>query len=195
MLDIFQTNVRELIDLLRRLAPLEPRIVQAADAMLDCWRHHGKVLIAGNGGSAADAMHWTEELVVRFEKNRRALAAVALSDPTILSCCANDFGYEHVFTRQIEALGRPGDCFIAMTTSGNSPNLVSALTAARRHQLTTIALLGKNGGKCLELADIELIVPSDNTARIQEIHKLIFHSICQWIDRQVSTDADLDPMA
>lgn len=185
MRDIFQTNVRELVELLGRLEPLEPLIVRTADAMLDCWRRGGKILIAGNGGSAADAMHWAEELVVRFEKNRPALAAIALSDPTILSCCANDFGYEHVFTRQIEALGRPGDVFIAMTTSGNSGNLVAALQSARRRQLTPVALLGKNGGQCRGLADVELIVPSDNTARIQEVHKLIFHSICQWVDREV----------
>jgi D-sedoheptulose 7-phosphate isomerase len=130
-------------------------------------------------------MHFAEELVVRFQKNRRALAAIALSDPTVLSCCANDFGYDAVFTRQLEALGRPGDIFIAMTTSGDSPNLVAAIKAARQLEMTTVSFLGKSGGQSKSLADIELLVPSQNTARIQEIHKLIFHSICQWIDYQV----------
>jgi D-sedoheptulose 7-phosphate isomerase len=182
---IFQSNIRELSDLLTRLDPLSGPIVQAAQAMLECWRRGGKVLIAGNGGSAADAMHFAEELVVRFQKNRRALAAIALTDPTILSCCANDFGYDAVFTRQLEALGRPGDVFIAMTTSGDSPNIVAALKTARQLEMTTVSLLGKTGGQSKSLADIELLVPSHNTARIQEIHKLIFHSICQWIDNQV----------
>jgi D-sedoheptulose 7-phosphate isomerase len=185
MRTIFQDNIRELSDLLTRLDPLAGPIVEAAQAMLDCWRRGGKVLVAGNGGSAADAMHFAEELVVRFQKNRRALAAIALSDPTVLSCCANDFGYDAVFTRQLEALGRPGDIFIAMTTSGDSKNIVAALKTARQLQMTSIALLGKTGGQCKTLADIELIVPSPNTARIQEIHKLIFHSICQWVDDQV----------
>lgn len=182
---IFGDNVRELVDLLGRLEALHEPIAQAAEALVQCWRRGGKVLIAGNGGSCADAMHFAEELVVRFQKNRKALAAIALSDPTVLSCCANDFGYETVFARQIEALGRGGDVLVVMSTSGDSPNIVAALHAAASQKLRTIALLGKTGGRCKSLADIELIVPSSNTARIQEVHTLIFHSICQWVDEQV----------
>lgn len=182
---IFRRNAEELRELLDRLQVLEKPIRRAAEAMMACWGRDGKVLIAGNGGSAADAMHFAEELVVRFAKNRKALAAIALADPTVITCAANDFGYETIFNRQIEALGRPGDLFIAMTTSGNSRNLVAAMRAARARGLTTISFTGKDGGEIKDLADIELLVPSQNTARIQEIHKLVFHSLCQWIEDQV----------
>lgn len=182
---IFRRNAEELRELLARLQVLETPIRQAGEAMMACWGREGKVLIAGNGGSAADAMHFAEELVVRFAKNRRALAAIALADPTVITCAGNDFGYDTIFDRQIEALGRPGDLFVAMTTSGNSRNLVSAMRAAKARRLTTVSFTGKDGGAIKGLADIEMIVPSQNTARIQEIHKLIFHSLCQWIEERV----------
>jgi D-sedoheptulose 7-phosphate isomerase len=182
---IFRQNVEELRGLLGRLEPLQAPLRQAAEALMDCWARDGKVLIAGNGGSAADAMHFAEELVVRFRKNRRALAAIALTDPTVITCAGNDFCYEQIFERQVQALGRPGDLFIAMTTSGNSPNLLLGLKAARAGGLKTLSFLGKEGGRARGLADIELIVPSDNTARIQEIHKLMFHALCEWIDQRV----------
>jgi D-sedoheptulose 7-phosphate isomerase len=152
---------------------------------MDCWKRDGKILIAGNGGSAADAMHFAEELVVRFSKNRRALAAIALTDPTVITCAGNDFGFQTIFERQLHALGRPGDLFIAMTTSGNSPNILAAMQAAKKQGLATISFTGKDGGQIKDLADIELLVPSNNTARIQEIHQLLFHALCQWIDQQV----------
>jgi D-sedoheptulose 7-phosphate isomerase len=182
---VFRQNVEDLRELLGRLAGLEQPLRQAAAALMDCWGRDGKVLIAGNGGSAADAMHFAEELVVRFRKNRRALAAIALTDPTVITCAGNDFCYEQIFERQVHALGRPGDLFIAMTTSGNSANLLLALKAARAGGLNTLSFLGKAGGQAKGLADIELIVPSDNTARIQEVHKLMFHALCERIDQQV----------
>lgn len=177
--------VAEMGELLPRLSALEPETQKLADVMLACWERRGKVLIAGNGGSAADAMHFAEELAVRYHKNRRALAAIALCDSTVLTCAGNDFGYDRVFARQIEALGNPGDIFIAMTTSGNSPNILLAIEEARQRQMTTVGFLGKGGGKMKGACDIELIVPSDTTARIQEAHKLLFHVICEWIDAQV----------
>lgn len=183
---ILEQSIAELQSALAGLSSLRPALDRLAGAMMDCWQQRGKVLIAGNGGSAADAMHFAEELVVRFGKNRRALAAIALTDPTVLTCAGNDFGYQTVFQRQVEALGNPGDILIAMTTSGNSENLLLALQTARRQGLTTAAFLGKDGGKCRGLADIELIAPSSVTARIQECHKLLFHSICQWIDDEVA---------
>ena len=176
----------ELADLLPKMGALEPVAQKLADTLLACWERRGKVLLAGNGGSAADAMHFAEELSVRYQKNRRALAAVALCDPTVLTCAGNDFGYERVFARQVEALGNPGDVFVAMTTSGNSPNILLAIEEARRRGVTTVAFLGKGGGKTKGLCDIELIVPSDSTARIQEAHKLLFHVICEWIDTKVA---------
>ena len=137
----------------------------------------GQILTCGNGGSACDALHLSEELVGRFDRNRRSLAAICLcADAPLLTCIANDFGYNEVFARQVEGLGRPGDALIVFSTSGNSPNLVAALQAARRLGLATISLLGKNGGKCLGLADYEIIVPSHTTARVQEVHTFILHA-------------------
>jgi D-sedoheptulose 7-phosphate isomerase len=153
--------------------------------MLDCWSKRGKVLIAGNGGSAADAMHLAEELTVRFAKNRRALAAMALCDPTVLTCAANDLGYDYVFARQIEAFGNPEDVFIALTTSGNSVNIIKAMELSKSRGLVTAAFLGKDGGKLRGKCDIELLVPSSTTARIQEAHHLLFHALCEWIESKV----------
>jgi D-sedoheptulose 7-phosphate isomerase len=182
---ILSRSIRELAELLPSLAALEPRLQQLGEAMMACWDRRGKVLTAGNGGSAADAMHFAEELVVRYQKNRRALAAVALCDPTVLTCAGNDFGYESVFERQVEALGNPGDLLVVMTTSGNSPTLVRAVELAVSRGLQTAAFLGRDGGRTRGLCQIELIVPCQSTARIQEAHKLLFHSLCEWIDAQL----------
>ena len=186
---ILNQSIAELQAILPRLAELRPALQQLGDMMVQCWQNRGKVLIAGNGGSAADAMHFAEELVVRFAANRRALAAIALTDPTVLTCAGNDFGYETVFSRQVEALGNAGDLLIVMSTSGNSPNLIKALQVARQQGLRTAALLGKDGGKTRGLADVELIVPSNVTGRIQECHQLMFHSLCQWIDEVFAPDS------
>jgi len=185
MESLLRQSIGEMAELLPRLIGLSGHLKRLGDAMMETWKHRGKVLVAGNGGSAADAMHFAEELVVRFARNRRALPAIALADPTVISCAANDFGFESVFTRQLEALGNPGDVFVAMTTSGNSANLVAALRTAKQTGLVTAAFLGKDGGQARGLADIELLVPSNVTARIQEAHKLLFHTLCQWVDSQV----------
>lgn len=176
---------RELAELLPLLPRFAPELERLGQAMLGCWAKRGKVLIAGNGGSAADALHFAEELTVRYRKNRRALAAVALADPTALTCCGNDFGYDAIFARQVEALGNPGDIFIGFTTSGNSPSILRALETARSQQLTTVTFLGKDGGAARGQGDIELLVPSASTARIQEIHQVLFHMVCEWIDERV----------
>jgi D-sedoheptulose 7-phosphate isomerase len=153
--------------------------------MLKCWEAHGKVLIAGNGGSAADAMHFAEELSVRYQKNRRALAAMALCDAPAITCAANDFGYDQVFARQVEALGNAGDILIVLSTSGNSNSVIKALELAKARKLLTVAFLGKDGGRSKGLADIELLVPSPLTARVQEAHKLLYHVLCEWIESKV----------
>jgi D-sedoheptulose 7-phosphate isomerase len=172
-------------ELLPKLLPLADPLQQLVSAMLVSWEKGGKTLVAGNGGSAADAMHFAEELVVRFRKNRRALPAIALCDPTVITCAANDFGYETVFERQVEAFGKPGDVLIILSTSGNSMNLLKAAKLAKSHGLITAAFLGKSGGAARGLCDIELIVPSDDTARIQEAHKLFIHTLCEYVDRQI----------
>lgn len=185
MTAVWQQNVSELSELLTRLKPLEPGLERFADSLMKCWKGGGKVLFAGNGGSAADAMHFAEELIIRFHKNRAALAAIALCDPTVITCTGNDFGYDEIFARQVEGLGKSGDVLVLMSTSGNSANLVRALEMAKKRSMITVAMVGKDGGKLKGLCDIELIVPSQITHHIQEIHKVIYHAICQWVDTQV----------
>ena len=178
----YRAAIAEWTQLLPTLDGLAPVVEELGQAMLTCWRSGGKILFAGNGGSAADAMHFAEELVVRFHKDRPALAAIALLDPTAVTCVGNDMGYEQIFARQIDALGKPGDLFVGLTTSGNSPNMLAAMSMAKRRGLKTCGFLGKDGGKLRGTLDIELIVPSTTTARVQEAHKLAFHSLCVWID-------------
>jgi D-sedoheptulose 7-phosphate isomerase len=150
------------------------------------YRNGGKILIAGNGGSAADAQHFAGELVSRFYFDRPALAAVALTtDSSIMTAISNDYGYEEVFSRQIEALGQAGDVFIAISTSGNSPNILKALLKARELGLATIGLTGRNGGMMKSLCDICLCVPSDSTPRIQECHLVIEHALCACIEEEL----------
>ena len=176
-------NLRELLP---KIAVLSPALERLGESMLGCWKNRGKVLMAGNGGSAADAIHFAEELVVRYQKKRRALAAMALCDASVLTCAANDLGYENVFSRQVEAYGNEGDIFIALSTSGNSPNILKAIHAARQNHLLTASFLGKDGGQAKGLCDIELLVPSPITARIQEAHKILYHTLCEWIEARVS---------
>lgn len=183
---VLKQSIAELQEVLPRLLDLLPALQKMAEMMVGCWERRGKVLIAGNGGSSADAMHFSEELVVRYCTNRRALASIALCDPTVLTCAGNDFGYDAVFARQVEALGNAGDVLIVMSSSGNSQNLINALQTARQQGLKTVAWLGKDGGKTRGLADLELIVPSNVTGRIQECHKVLFHSLCQWIDERIA---------
>ena len=178
----FAAALAEWNELLPSLSAMTPAVEQLGQAMLTCWKNGGKVMFAGNGGSAADAMHFAEELVVRFNKNRRALAALALLDPTAVTCAGNDMGFDQIFARQVDALGKPGDLFCGLTTSGNSPNIVGAMDFARGRGMVTCAFLGKDGGKLRGRCDVEILVPSNSTARIQETHKLIFHALCVWID-------------
>lgn len=145
-----------------------------------------KVLIAGNGGSAADAQHFAAELVGRFMKERKGFSAIALTtDTSILTSVANDYSYEHVFSRQVEALGKKGDVFIGFSTSGNSESILNAVTSARKVGMEAIGFLGKDGGKMASLCDEVILVPSDVTARIQEIHEIIIHLICEEIENKL----------
>ena len=185
MKSILQRAVDDTRELLPRLLALEPQMTALAEAMMAAWSRKGKVLVAGNGGSASDAMHLAEELVARFQKNRKALAAIALCDPTVLTCAANDFGFEEVFSRQVEAFGNAGDVLIVFSTSGNSPNIIKALEAGKRQGLVTAAFLGRDGGKARGACDIELIVPAQASHRIQEGHKILYHSLCEWVDQRV----------
>lgn len=143
-----------------------------------------KILIAGNGGSAADAQHFAAELAGKFIANRKGLPAIALTtNSSIITAIANDFGYEYVFSRQVEALGKRDDVFIGISTSGNSKNLILAAQTARQHGLQTVGILGNNGGVMAQYHDISIIVPSFNTQAIQESHILIIHIICSIVDK------------
>ncbi len=171
--------------LLPRLTAFVPEMDRLGRTLLACWAGRGKVLTAGNGGSAADAIHLAEELVVRFNKARRGLAAVALTDAGNLTCAGNDMGWDHVFSRQVEALGNPGDVLVVFTTSGNSTNLARAVGVAKEQGLKTVAFLGKTGGLLRGVCDFEFHVPSATTARVQEAHLLLYHCLCEWIDERV----------
>jgi D-sedoheptulose 7-phosphate isomerase len=184
MNDILNHAVKELVGLLPAVSAMAPEMDRLGQAMLQSWSKGGKILVAGNGGSAADAMHLAEELVARFMKNRRALAAIALCDPTVITCAANDFGFDSIFSRQVEALGNPGDVLIVFTTSGNSKNILRAIEAAKERNLTTAAFLGKDGGQARGQCDLEFVVNCNLPHRIQEIHQILYHSLCEWVDQK-----------
>ena len=168
---------------LRALSSLEPQMAQAADIIDQCLRAGNKLLVCGNGGSAADASHFATELVVRFVKDRRALPAICLtSDSGILTAAGNDYGFDEVFARQVAAFGVPGDVLICLTTSGESRNLIRALEEAKARKLKTVAFLGRDGGSSIGIADIDLLVRSDSTARVQEAHQLMLHVLCEIIE-------------
>jgi D-sedoheptulose 7-phosphate isomerase len=178
------TNVRSQIeasrDVIASLLAQEEAIARIAAVCVEALRAGKKILTCGNGGSSCDAMHLAEELVARYRSDRRALPALALvADPSVLSCIANDFGWEEVFTRQLEAHGRAGDVLVVFTTSGKSENIGRALRRARELGITTIGLLGKDGGPSLPLCDHAVVVASDDTARIQEAHALLLHILCE----------------
>ena len=179
----FQDSAQTKLDAIELLAA---PISQAAELMVGSLLGNGKILACGNGGSAADAQHFAAELVGRFEMERQGLAAIALTtDSSILSAVANDYGYQAVFERQVRALGQSGDVLLAISTSGNSASVVDAINAAHDNELHVVALTGKGGGQIAELlreTDVHICVPSERTARIQEVHLLTIHCLCDAID-------------
>jgi len=161
-------------------------VLEAADTIVRTIRNGGTLLTFGNGGSAADAQHVAAELVGRFQRDRAAMAAVALTtDTSILTSVANDYGYERVFARQVEALGRKGDVALGISTSGASASVVAALDTARERGLATIALTGRDGGPVGRAAVVHVNVPSDVTARVQEVHRTLLHVICDLVERAI----------
>lgn len=162
---------------------LVEKLEMAAERLTACLRRGGKVMLCGNGGSAADAQHFAAELVGRYERERCAMAAIALTtDASILTAVGNDYGYEQTFSRQVAALGRPDDLLIAISTSGSSANVVAAAEAARRADIEVVALTGEDGGRLATLADVLLAVPSRRTARIQEMHELCLHALAESVE-------------
>lgn len=156
---------------------------QVSQAIANCFERGNKIILAGNGGSLCDAAHFAEELTGQFRRPRQALPAIALSDPGHLTCVANDFGFDFVFSRGVEAFGKPGDLFIGLTTSGNSPNIIRAFEEAKRRKLETVAFLGKGGGQLKGIADFELIIDGFSTSdRIQEAHMAAIHIIIEQVE-------------
>jgi len=161
-------------------------IVEICDLMIDCLKKDGKVIVFGNGGSASDSQHIAAELVGRFKKDRSALAAIALTTNTaVLTSLANDYGYDVVFSRQIEALGKKNDVVLGISTSGKAKNVALGIKQAKKMGIKTVALSGGDGGEIVKLADVSLLVPSKVTARIQEAHITIAHIICEMIEQEL----------
>lgn len=175
-----------LLSVLKNDLELQASIQKAANLLYENLLKGGVLYTAGNGGSAAEAQHLTAEFIGRFRRERRPFPAVALTaESSAVTAIGNDYSYDQIFARQIAALGKPGDVFIALTTSGNSPNILEALRAAKEAGATTISLLGKGGGGAKGIADLDIIVPSGTTARIQEVHLLIIHAICEAFDTRL----------
>lgn len=162
-------------------------VERIARLLAQTFKSGGKALIFGNGGSLTDAMHFAEELTGRFRIDRPALPAIAIADPSHLTCVGNDYGFEQVFSRGVEALARPGDVVIGLSTSGNSPNVIRGLEAAKRLGCATVALLGGSGGKLGGLADHQLIAPAATSDRIQELHAVILHILVDCVERELFT--------
>lgn len=163
------------------------RVESAGRLMVQALAGSGKILSCGNGGSMCDAMHFAEELTGRYRENRRAIAAASISDPSHISCVANDYGYEFIFSRYIEAWGKPGDVLLAISTSGNSPNVVRAAETALNTGMKVVALTGNEGGRLAKLANVEIRVPFTGYAdRIQEVHIKVIHAIIDYIEREIS---------
>jgi D-sedoheptulose 7-phosphate isomerase len=183
MRDIIQHEFNEHIKTVNLLHKLTDALANSAQLCIDCLNSGGKILIFGNGGSAADAQHIAAELVGRYKTNRKGLSAIALTtNSSSLTSIGNDFGYEHVFDRQLEAHAKKGDVVIGISTSGKSQNVISGLKLASKLECVTIGFSGKDGGEMNNICNINLIAPSDDTPRIQEMHIIIGHTICHLID-------------
>jgi len=175
------------IETLQLLKQIEAQVAKASDLIEQCLRAGNKLLICGNGGSASDAAHFATELVVRFAGDRRAYPAICLTcDGGLLTAAGNDYGFDEIFARQVAAFGLEGDVLIVLTTSGKSKNVRRALEEAKSRKLKMIAFLGRDGGSTIGLADVDLLVRSDSTARIQEAHQLLLHVVCETIESRLA---------
>jgi len=158
---------------------------QFIQELVNLYQREGNLFVCGNGGSHCDSMHFAEELTGRFRHNRRPLGALALGDPSHVTCVANDLGFDEIFSRQLDGLGREGDLLVALTTSGNSQNIRLALSKAKEKKIRTVLLSGKDGGKVKGMADVEIIIPGTTSDRIQEMHMKIIHSVIECLEREL----------
>ena len=156
-----------------------------SQTLVECYQNGGTVFSCGNGGSHCDAMHFAEEMTGRYRKDRAPLGALALGDAAHTTCVSNDYGFEHIFSRQIEGLGRKGDVLIGLSTSGNSQNVINAFESAKAKGIKTVALLGRDGGKLKDLCDLNIIVPAQTSDRIQEVHIKLIHTVIETVEREL----------
>jgi D-sedoheptulose 7-phosphate isomerase len=185
--DVLKSAIASASKTIRSLVDLDVQVAKAADLITKCLRDGNKILACGNGGSAADAAHFATEFVVRFTHDRPAYPAIALtSDGGLLTAAGNDYGFEEIFARQIDAFGVENDLLICLTTSGKSENVKRALQRAKAHKLKTIAFLGRDGGSTIGMADVDLVVKSESTARIQEAHKFLLHVLCKIVEERLA---------
>jgi D-sedoheptulose 7-phosphate isomerase len=189
-IDIHMINeqLQEAAGLMQQMAEsTADHIYQAAEILIDALQNDGKILLCGNGGSAADCQHIATELVVRYRRSRAGFAAIALTtDTSVLTAAGNDLGFECIFKRQVEALGRPGDVLIAISTSGTSPNVLIALKEARLKKMKTVVIIGENAKSVADYSDVVISVPSTDTPRIQEAHHVIGHILCDMVEQSCS---------
>jgi D-sedoheptulose 7-phosphate isomerase len=185
-MSLFIQNLDEHKALFANLAALDAMVERAGGVLADTIIRGNKIMFCGNGGSAADSQHLAAEFTGRFIEDRAPLAAMALStDSSALTCISNDYAFDQVFVRQVQGLGRPGDCLVGISTSGNSNNVVLAMKHARANGMATVGLLGREGGRLAPLCDVAIIVPSATTARIQEAHILIGHTLCGAVEARL----------
>jgi phosphoheptose isomerase len=182
-MSIFEKATREAFETLQSLPPLQPTLERAAEIVGSTLARGGKLLVCGNGGSAADGADFATEFACRFLTDRQPYPALNLSGcGSLLTATGNDYGFDEIFARQVRAFGKSGDVLVTLTTSGNSPNILAALNTAKAQGLHTIALLGRDGGRARGLAEVELLVPSHITARTQEAHKFLLHVLCEIVE-------------
>jgi D-sedoheptulose 7-phosphate isomerase len=187
----FKTTIdaaNETIRLMRNLSESESTLAEIekiVDLIANCFESEGKVLICGNGGSGCDAEHFAEEFTGRFRKDRKALPVLALMDAAHITCVANDFGYQAVFSRSVAAFGKKGDVLITLSTSGNSPNVKEAIIKAKEIEMTTVAFLGRDGGATKGLSDCEILIPALFSDRIQEVHMFVLHLVTELVERRL----------
>lgn len=179
------TEAQQVLNQFVNNADLMKKCESFTELCLATVRNGGNLFSCGNGGSHCDAMHFAEEFTGRYRKDRRPVGALALGDPSHVTCVSNDYGFEHIFSRQVEGLGRKGDLLLGLSTSGNSKNVILAFEAAKKKGIKTVALLGRDGGKMKELADLAIVVPAQTSDRIQEIHIKLIHTVIESVERQL----------
>ncbi|MEY4615776.1 MAG: phosphoheptose isomerase [Pseudomonadota bacterium] len=184
--EVWRSNLKEAAQVLSSFLETPGNIEKCegfSKILIEAYNGHKNVFTCGNGGSHCDSMHFAEELTGRYRKERRPLGALALGDPSHVTCVSNDYGFEHIFSRQIEGLGRKGDVLIGISTSGNSANVIRAVEAAKKIGIKTVALLGKDGGQLKNLVDLAIVVPAQTSDRIQEVHIKIIHIVIETVER------------